>query len=95
MARVVTYIQPKSKGNGSGGNIDTSNLATKVELQEGIREAKDYTDEAIQTINNSGGSSHVHSNMAALNKLNERNGDLYYGDVNLNASNVIFETVEG
>lgn len=94
MARTYTYIQPRNN-KCSGTSVDTSNLATKEELRDGINEAKDYTDEAIKSINDSGGSSHVHSNMAALNKLNERNGDLYYGEVNLNSSNVIFETVEG
>lgn len=92
MARVVTYIQPKQK---KVSNVNPSNLATKDELKDGIQEAKNYTDDAIQAINSSGGSSHIHSNIAALNKLNERNGELYYGDINLNASNVIFETVEG
>ncbi|MGL5191679.1 MAG: hypothetical protein ACRC7S_18720 [Cetobacterium sp.] len=89
--RIVTYVQPRNKG----GNVDTSKLATKVELQEGVQEAKNYTDDAIQAINDSGGSSHIHANMALLNEFKEVNGELYFKDINLNASNIIFETVEG
>lgn len=89
--RIVTYVQPRNKG----GNVDTSKLATKVELQEGIQEAKNYTDDAIQAINDGGGSNHVHSNMELLNKFKEIGGELYFGDINLNAANIIFETVEG
>ena len=91
--KVVTYIKPKC--NNSSVNIDTSNLATKQQLKDGIQEAKDYTDSAIDAINTNGGSSHVHTNMALLNKFKEVDGDLYFGDINLNSFNVVFETVEG
>lgn len=90
MAKIYTYVPPKS---GKNGNIDTSNLATKGELRDGIQEAKNYTDEAINNINQEGGSNHVHSNKSVLDKLSESNGDLFFNGQNL--SGVIFETVEG
>ena len=92
MARAYTYIQPRNKCN-SSGSVDTSNLATKEELQDGIQEAKDYTDDAINNINQSGGSNHVHTNKSVLDQLTESNGDLFFNGKNL--SGVIFETVEG
>ena len=91
--KIVTYIKPKC--NNGGINIDTSNLATKQQLDEGVQEAKEYTDFAINAINTSGGSSHVHANMDLLSKFKVVNGDLYFGDYNLNNSNVVFETIEG
>ena len=44
----MSYIKPKSNGN-----VDTSNLATKQELKDGVQEAKDYTDACIKNITNS------------------------------------------
>lgn len=46
--KIVTYIKPKSNGN-----VDTSNLATKQELKDGVQEAKDYADACIKNITNS------------------------------------------
>ena len=46
--KIVTYIKPKSNGN-----VDTSSLATKQELKDGVQEAKDYTDACIKNITNS------------------------------------------
>ena len=88
MARVVTYIQPKKKCNEQ--NVDISNLVTNEELEQGIKEAKKYTDSEINKINIS---SHVHTNLDVLGKFKEVDGDLYFNETNLNG--VIFETVEG
>ena len=49
--KIVTYIKPKC--NNGGINIDTSNLATKQELKDGVQEAKDYADACIKNITNS------------------------------------------
>ena len=102
MAKVYTYIPPKN----NKANIDTSNLASKEELEngiqeaknytdseiiEGIQEAKNYTDEEIKKINNN--ANHTHSNKSVLDKLTESNGDLFFNGKNL--SGVIFETIEG
>ena len=46
MAKVYTYIPPKSIET----KIDTSNLASKEELRDGIQEAKNYTNEEIKKL---------------------------------------------
>ena len=87
MAKVYTYIPPKSIET----KIDTSNLASKEELRDGIQEAKNYTNEEIKKLNN--GANHSHENKSVLDKLTESNGDLFFNGKNL--SGVIFETIEG
>ena len=46
--KIVTYIKPKSNGN-----VDTSNLATKQQLKDGVQDAKNYTDNCIKNITDS------------------------------------------
>ena len=87
MAKVYTYIPPKSIET----KIDTSNLASKEELRDGIQEAKNYTNEEIKKLNN--GANHSHVNKSVLDKLTESNGDLFFTGKNL--SGVIFETIAG
>ena len=87
MAKVYTYISPKSIET----KIDTSNLASKEELRDGIQEAKNYTNEEIKKLNS--GANHTHANKSVLDKLTESNGDLFFNGKNL--SGVIFETIEG
>lgn len=87
MAKVYTYIQPKN----SQAVPDISGLASKEELKDGVQEAKNYTDEEIKKLNNSG--NHMHENKSLLDKLSESNGDLFFNGKNL--SGVIFETIEG
>lgn len=87
MAKVYTYIPPKSIET----KIDTSNLASKEELRDGIQEAKNYTNEEIKKLNS--GENHTHANKSVLDKLTESNGDLFFNGKNL--SGVIFETIEG
>ena len=87
MAKVYTYIPPKSIET----KIDTSNLASKEELKDGIQEAKNYTNEEIKKLNN--GANHSHVNKSVLDKPTESNGDLFFNGKNL--SGVIFETIEG
>lgn len=47
--KIVTYIKTKS----NNGNVDTSNLATKQQLKDGVQDAKNYTDNCIKNITDS------------------------------------------
>lgn len=89
MSRVYTYIQPTNKC--SSQNVDTLNLATKNELDQGVQDAKDYTDKEIQKLNNEIG--HTHINKSLLDKFTESNGDLFFNGKNL--SGIYFEEVQG
>ena len=61
----------------------------------GLGDLDDILSKVVEVINAQGGSTHIHSNADLLEKFKLRDGQLYFEDMKLSSSDIVFETIEG
>ena len=82
----VTYIEPPK---GRPENV-IEYIATN-----GLGDLDTIVSKVVEVINAQGGSTHIHSNADLLEKFKLIDGQLYFEDIKLSPSDIVFETIEG
>ena len=61
----------------------------------GLGDLDTIVSKVVEVINAQGGSTHIHSNADILEKFKLIDGQLYFEDIKLSSSDIVFETIEG